>query len=49
MARQHFTQNTDFAAATAANLEMGNPAAAAFLLSDEDRAGARERSARLYS
>lgn len=49
VARQHFTQNTDFAAATAANLEMGNPAAAAFLLSDEDRAGARERSARLYS
>lgn len=48
VARQHFTQNTDFAAATAANLEMGNPAAAAFLLSDADRAAARDRSARLY-
>lgn len=48
VARQHFTQNLDFSAATAANLEMGNPAVASFLLTDEDRAAAVERSARLY-
>ncbi|MFC9950972.1 hypothetical protein ACFVIN_10680, partial [Streptomyces prasinus] len=48
VARQHFTQNTDFAAATAANLEMGNPAAATFLLSEAERTAAVDRSKRLY-
>lgn len=47
-ARQHFTQNTDFAGATAANLELGNEATAAFMLTPERLALARERAATLY-
>lgn len=47
-ARQHFTQNTDFAAATASNIEMGNPAAATFMLNAEELAAAKSRAAELY-
>jgi 3-hydroxy-9,10-secoandrosta-1,3,5(10)-triene-9,17-dione monooxygenase len=47
-ARQHFTQNTDFTAATAGNLELGNEAAAAFMLTPERLAVAEQRAAELY-
>jgi len=48
VARQHFTENTDFAAVTAANLELDNPVTAAFLLTPEKLAAARERAQALY-
>lgn len=47
-ARQHFTQNTDFAAAMAANLELGNEAVSPFLLTTDRLALARTRAAQLY-
>lgn len=48
VARQHFTQNTDFAAATAANLELENPITAAFLLTPERRLDAERIAAEIY-